>query len=430
MKKTKQNKALVWFKNDLRTANHHPLNDAVLYHDAVFCLYIINTAHDHQINISDKRVSFLFQHLSALQKEIRDKGGELFVFEGNPAGILKDFCAQHTIRHVYTYDEFAWYETLMLETVRETLEDASIELHISEGQTLIPESALMGGISSIPFMWSDFRKKQEHLCETSAAVPSPESIPYQGPRQQEVLQSIFRNVFGNLFCTTSGVFQESMENAGSRIRYYFREDGPCMHYHLTRNGMLHKDDSSRMSVWLSCGAISAVQVYQQLCRVFKNAEHESFIAYRNELLWRDFFCFSFKKNGKKYFLKNGIRKSGKTTVPDLNKLNAWKYSRTGVDLIDAIMHELLETGYITNRSRQIAASYLVNDLQQDWTEGAAWFEYHLLDYNPCLNWGNWAYIAGVGNDPRPNRYFNPTLQAEKYDPDFAYRNKWSAIQTQ
>ena len=105
-------------------------------------------------------------------------------------------------------------------------------------------------------------------------------------------------------------------------------------------------------------------------------------------------------------------------------LNSWINGETGVDFIDANMLELKLTGFMSNRGRQNVASYLVNDLKLDWRYGAAYFEQQLIDYDPCSNWGNWAYVAGVGNDPRGNRYFNIEKQATDYDLDKSYRNLW------
>ncbi len=105
-------------------------------------------------------------------------------------------------------------------------------------------------------------------------------------------------------------------------------------------------------------------------------------------------------------------------------LNTWVNGTTSVDFIDANMRELQLTGFMSNRGRQNVASYLCNDLKLDWRFGAAYFEQQLIDYDVCSNWGNWAYLAGVGNDPRENRYFNIEKQAQDYDKNKAYRNLW------
>jgi deoxyribodipyrimidine photo-lyase len=88
------------------------------------------------------------------------------------------------------------------------------------------------------------------------------------------------------------------------------------------------------------------------------------------------------------------------------------------------MVELKQTGFLSNRGRQVVASYLIHDLQCDWRWGARWFESQLVDYDVCSNWGNWMYLAGVGNDPRKNRYFNIRKQTKKYDPQGVYVQTW------
>jgi deoxyribodipyrimidine photo-lyase len=88
------------------------------------------------------------------------------------------------------------------------------------------------------------------------------------------------------------------------------------------------------------------------------------------------------------------------------------------------MKELLQTGWMSNRGRQNVASYWIHDLNMDWRPAAAWFEHQLIDYDVYSNYGNWIYLAGVGNDPRPNRKFNIKKQAEQYDPQGEYVRKW------
>ena len=89
------------------------------------------------------------------------------------------------------------------------------------------------------------------------------------------------------------------------------------------------------------------------------------------------------------------------------------------------MNELRATGTLSNRMRQIVASYLIYDLAQDWRAGAAWFEAQLLDYDVYSNQGNWLSIAGLGTDPRGGRQMNLEKQALEHDPQGLYRKKWA-----
>ena len=105
----------------------------------------------------------------------------------------------------------------------------------------------------------------------------------------------------------------------------------------------------------------------------------------------------------------------------------WCAGRTGHAFIDAGMRELAATGWLSNRMRQVVASYLIHDLRGDWRAGAAWFEAQLVDYDVYSNQGNWLYIAGRGTDPRGGRRFDPDRQAAMYDTDGAYRARWCSV---
>jgi len=143
------------------------------------------------------------------------------------------------------------------------------------------------------------------------------------------------------------------------------------------------------------------------------------------LLWRDYFRFITLKYGSRLFKASGIQYNLETTWNHRRDLfEKWVNGQTGVPFIDANMRELQLTGFMSNRGRQNVASFLAKDLKVDWTWGAAYFESQLIDYDVCSNWGNWNYVAGVGNDPRENRYFNVYTQATRYDEKGEYVKTW------
>jgi deoxyribodipyrimidine photo-lyase len=124
-------------------------------------------------------------------------------------------------------------------------------------------------------------------------------------------------------------------------------------------------------------------------------------------------------------MPNGIKDDESKTYKHYPALfEKWINGQTGNDFIDANMLELKLSGFMSNRGRQNVASYLCHNLKLDWRYGASYFEQQLIDYDVCSNWGNWAYIAGVGNDPRENRVFNIEKQANDYDKNKLFRNLW------
>lgn len=190
--------------------------------------------------------------------------------------------------------------------------------------------------------------------------------------------------------------------------------------------MIGADYSSKFSAWLALGCISPRFIFRELQQYEKEfGANDSTYWLVFELLWRDYFRFMMKKHHAKLFKQDGFKSTKmKLFAEGIQKLQDWIDGNTGIDFVDANMIELKLTGFMSNRGRQNVASYLCNDLKLDWRLGAAYFEQQLIDYDVCSNWGNWAYLAGVGNDSRENRYFNIEKQASVYDKNREYRNLW------
>ena len=240
-------------------------------------------------------------------------------------------------------------------------------------------------------------------------------------------------------------FSGSENDALAYLERYFESQRPAR-YKATRNGLSGVDYSTKFSPWLASGALSARRIMQRL------TEYESTHGQNDgsywiwfELMWRDHFRWLHHKYGRRLYRKHGLRidlrindaartshgnttsHSGATSTKQtyqLKNLQRWINGQTGHPFLDAGMRELRATGYLSNRMRQVVASYLIHDLKVDWRAGAAWFESQLIDYDVYSNQGNWLYIAGVGTDPRGGRRFNPDKQAADHDPAGAYQKKW------
>lgn len=216
-------------------------------------------------------------------------------------------------------------------------------------------------------------------------------------------------------------------DAWTRLHEYIRPHGPATQYKTQRNGMLRWNDSTKFSLYLSLGLLSPQRIWNACLELEKQlGGSEEVYWIRFELLWREYFQWVAYTEGTRLFRPGGLKESGPSRISgDARRLNQWITGRTGDALVDAGMRELAATGYTSNRARQNLASYWIHTLQQPWRIGAAYFESQLLDYDPAANWGNWAYLAQCGNDPRPIRQFNTLKQAETYDPDGSYRRKWA-----
>ena len=214
-------------------------------------------------------------------------------------------------------------------------------------------------------------------------------------------------------------------NAMENIKKYFQSNLP-QSYKDTRNNLIGINFSTKFSPWLALGFISPRQIYAYLKDYeLKFLANESTYWIFFELLWRDFFRFIFIKYGDKFFYKSGLGLNPVKINHNAKNLEAWKRGKTSDSFINAGMIELYKTGFLSNRMRQIVASYFVNELSCDWRSGASWFESQLIDYDVYSNYGNWAYIAGYGTDPRGGRHFNIEKQRKIYDPDGIYQKIWN-----
>jgi len=217
------------------------------------------------------------------------------------------------------------------------------------------------------------------------------------------------------------------ETAGKkRVQAYLTETHAIATYKNTRNGLIGENYSSKFSAWLALGCLSPKIIYEEIKKYeTEYLANESTYWLVFELLWRDYFAFMMEKYPHQYFNIHGIKQNKTISNQHTDVVfQSWCNGQTDNDFINANMTELNLTGFMSNRGRQNVASYLCHDLKLDWRYGAAYFEHQLIDYDVSSNWCNWAYIAGVGNNPRGVSVFNIEKQANEYDKNESYRKLW------
>ncbi|KAA0148425.1 hypothetical protein FNF29_06643 [Cafeteria roenbergensis] len=214
----------------------------------------------------------------------------------------------------------------------------------------------------------------------------------------------------------------------ARLRLYLWDEDRLREYKQTRNGMAGQGFSSKLSPWLAVGALSPRQVAAEVARYERErVANESTYWLLFELLWRDYFRFACIGWGSDVFRLAGPKRAldpGRGWSRDPAVWGPWTRAQTGYPLVDACMRELTQSGFMSNRGRQNVASFLARDLEADWRVGAEWFESLLADHDPCSNYGNWTYVAGVGADPREDRYFSIPKQARNYDGHGTFMRLW------
>lgn len=429
------NTAILWLRNDLRAHDNEALVKAIASADEIIPVYCLDPKHFKTTRwfgfskTGAYRARFLLESLQDLRKRLRDLGSELIVQQGEPDYIIPKLASEYQADAVFFHEEVTEEEMKAERAVRIALEEDEVEMISFWGSTLYHLHDLPMGIDSIPPVFTNFRKKVEKYAEVREAFETPTSISSPDIDDPGTIPSLADlGIEGDGKASDLGVlpFKGGESAALGRLYDYFWEGNHLKDYKETRNGLLGADYSSKFSAWLALGCISPRKIHDEVLRYEDlRVKNRSTYWMLFELIWRDYFRFVCKKHGNEVFFKTGIKGStDKRMVVDWKRFDRWRNGRTGSPFVDANLIELKETGFMSNRGRQNVASYLVNDLKLDWRMGAEWFESMLVDYDVCSNWGNWNYVAGVGNDPREGRYFNVERQAERYDPDGSYVSHW------
>jgi len=421
---------LIWHRNDLRL-HDNPLYSNLKANSQVLPVFVFNPellANREQgfSRMGPFRYNFLAETVEDLKLSLSEIGLKLQVFAGRPGELIPQLVLKLKIDEVWATKEH---------TAEEISDERQVSYHIAparlrlfDDRTLLQPDRLPFAVGHLPDVFTEFRKKVEGYSNISALLGP---IPKVRPIEDLVLSLSLSDLSG---LGVSEVqpdaracfrFKGGEHEALKRLNDYFFENHHVATYKETRNGLLGANYSTRFSPWLANGSLSPRMVYHELKRyenIYGNSQNTYWVFF--ELLWRDYSRFVAIKYGNRIFKPAGIRNNDHHCFRNAEAFEKWRTGNTGNDFVDANMLELLLTGWMSNRGRQIVASYLIKDLGHCWLDGAAWFESQLIDYDVCSNYVNWMYLAGVGNDPRKNRYFSIPKQAKMYDPDYSYRQLW------
>ena len=196
-------------------------------------------------------------------------------------------------------------------------------------------------------------------------------------------------------------------------------------YQQTRELFEGTNSSTQLSPFLATGSLSCNRLMNGLNSLHTNDPNTmaSITKMKEQLIWRDYYRWLFLRYGNKIFRKTGLRTIVPQMYDDTECFDQWRLGETDHPLVNALMKELSQTGWMSNRGRMLAAYHLSKELKVNWLWGAQWFESQLIDYDVCNNYGNWAYQSGTGTDSRINRRFNLDKQIQKYDPDHKFINR-------
>jgi len=396
--------AAFWFRRDLRLEDNAGLYHALKGEHPVLPVFIFDTNILEELEEkADRRVQFIRQHIVALDKQLQQWGSALEVHHGTPAEVFALLTAKYDIACVYTNRDYEPYASRRDEEIAGFLKQHNIAFRTFKDQVVFDYSEVVKDDGKPYTVFTPYSKKwlslltDDHLRSYSTlkykdhfhkvnhkAIPSLQSLGFIADRQAFPPEAI--------------------------------DEALIRHYSKTRD-IPAIEGTSRLGVHLRFGTISIRTLARRA-----GALSETFLS---ELIWREFFMmilWHFPRVINTSFREEYDRIKWRNHEKEFER---WCTGQTGYPIVDAGMRQLNATGFIHNRVRMIAASFLTKHLLIDWRWGEAYFAKKLLDYDLAANNGNWQWAAGCGCDAAPYfRIFSPQRQTEKFDPGGQYLKAW------
>ncbi|MDE2462119.1 MAG: deoxyribodipyrimidine photo-lyase [Alphaproteobacteria bacterium] len=404
---------IVWFRQDLRLADNLALSAACASGQPLVCLFILDDDTPGEWASGAASRWWLHHSLKALGESIEAVGGTLVLRRGPAASVLSQVICETGARKIYwnrCYEPYAIERDCALKAA---LQGRNIEVHSFLGNLLV-EPWRLKTREGAPFrVFTPFWKALRQLA-IADPLPVPALPRFAPPIASERLESWALVPRAPDWAAAWPSFWDPGE-AGARTRLTEFLDESLHAYTQTRDWP-GRAGTSRLSAHLHFGEISPRQVWHAL-RLTDDVS-EKFLS---ELAWREFSHHLLFHHPQLPEAPLDPRFARFAWTRDDAQLALWQHGQTGIPIVDAGMRQLWTTGWMHNRVRMIAASFLVKHMLIDWRVGAKWFWDTLVDADLANNSASWQWIAGCGADAAPYfRIFNPVLQGQRFDPDGRY----------
>jgi deoxyribodipyrimidine photo-lyase len=414
--------AIVWLRNDLRLGDNPALHAATELGGPVIIVYIHDEVSAGIRPLGSASRWWLHHSLRALNTQIDQLGGTLVLRQGEAAPIIQELVADHGAQAVFWNRRYGKARDNDA-TLKEELRQRGITCESFAGNLLFEPWTIKTGEGNPFRVFTPFWKACLSSAPPRFPLPAPESLTCVPGVESDELSS-----WGLL--PTNPDWSAGLEaqwtpgEAGAHTRFENFIESALNSYH--RRDEPGIDATSRLSPHLRFGEISPHTIWHRLQDNLPQVSSENTAKFLSEVGWRE-FSYNILFHNTEIAEKNFRPEFDHFPwgEPDQKAIAAWQKGLTGVPLVDAGMRELWETGYMHNRVRMVAASFLIKNLFVHWRVGEAWFWDTLVDADEANNPASWQWVAGSGADAAPYfRVFNPLLQADKFDPDRTYISRW------
>ncbi|MFE6101543.1 cryptochrome/photolyase family protein [Streptomyces laurentii] len=405
--------SVVLFTADLRLHDHPPLRAALASADAVVPLFVRDRGVEAAGFAAPNRRAFLDDCLADLDAGLRKRGGRLVVRSGD---LVEEVCRVATetgADSVHLAADGSAFATRRERRLRTALERSGRRLVVHDAVTVVVPPGLVTPAASDHYAVFTPYHRQWARVPPRQVYGAPRTVPVPDEARGEPLPA-HREADG----TSPGLAPGGETRARAAVTAYGRHG---LDSYDTTHDDLAADATSRLSAHLHFGTLSPVELVQR-ARRHGGPGAEAFV---RQLAWRDFHRQVLAARPAAAHADYRTRHDQwRTEDTARDDIDAWREGRTGYPVVDAAMRQLRYEGWMHNRARLLTASFLTKTLYVDWRIGAAHFLHWLVDGDLANNQLNWQWMAGTGNDTRPNRVLNPVTQARKYDPRGAYVRRW------
>lgn len=400
-------KSLFIFRRDLRLYDNSGLNASLQQSEQVLACFIFDPRqiepHPYQ---SQPGLQFMLEALQDLQQQLRTRQCQLGLYQGQAEQLISRLQREQAFEAIFVNRDYTPFSRRRdADLLAFCRKQGLVFYSCADALLNEPEHGLKSDGSAYQVFTAFYNRARLHPVALPQGLADGQLLDGE---QESDLISRLQAAHGN---TLPGGRQAALRKLGelSACRDYSQQrDYPAL------------PATSDLSAYLKFGCCSVREAYYAVVEKL-GTEHPLL----RQLYWRDFFtqiAFHFPRVFGHAFHQ---RFDNIVWRNDREEFQAWTEGRTGFPIVDAGMRQLNRTGAMHNRVRMIVASFLVKDLHIDWRWGERYFAQHLLDYDPCLNNGNWQWAASTGCDAQPYfRIFNPWLQQKKFDPDCVYIKHW------
>lgn len=404
-------RALFLFRRDLRLEDNTGLIFALRSSETVIPAFIFTHEQIEQNPYrSDHCLKFMIQSLLDLEEQLKKKGGKLYFFKGKPEEVVKSCIAKLSIDALVINRDYTPYSIRRDEKLEKVCKTHNIAFHSFDDALLHPPQEILKEDRKPYTLFTPYFRKTSKQ-KVLSPVYNRYTHYFRGTIHFAKKRTLLTKIMPHVATTLIGGRDEALKilkKLASYNRYGRLRDFPG------------QDSSTHLSPYLKFSVCSPREVYKAIARSL-GVQHELI----RSLYWRDFFTTI------AYFFPHVFKGAFRPKFDNLK----WSYNRkafkrwcegsTGFPIVDAGMREMNQTGFMHNRVRMVAASFLVKDLHIDWRWGEKHFAQTLIDYDPAVNNGNWQWVASTGSDVQPYfRIFNPWNQQKKFDRECIYIKKW------